>query len=1766
MTNQLRRIGAVFLSVAMVLSLCPWALGDTPTYPADRRSGVEGDYTGKTVILHSNDVHGEIMGYAYMAALRDTFQNLGADVILADAGDFSQGTPNVSLSKGANAVAMMNAAGYNVATLGNHEFDFGYEQLKSNLAEAKFPVICADVYENGSSILDPTWIYEGASGLHIGFFGMETPETQTKVNPGLIQGIQFTANTSAAPKALYECAQEQIDTLRSDGADIVIGLVHLGVDAESAPDGHRSVDLYKNTQGIDILLDGHSHTVMTAGENGEPIQSTGTKFANIGVVVIDNESEAIEDHYLIPTDNLPKDADVETQAQAIIDRVNDEYGQVFATSEIYLNGERAPGNRTEETNLGDLITDAMVWKVLKENQDEDGNVTLTVSGVTVDEDHVVGITNGGGIRASIQPGEITRKNLNEVLPFGNTVAVVFVTGEELLEALEASTYATPEALGGYPQTHGIQFTLDTTKAYDKGELYPESTYYSPASIQRVTIDSINWEDFDPDETYAVVTNNFCAAGGDTYYAFKAASAQFDTGIVMDEAVMEYVAEALGGTIAEDGYGEPRHHQTILPDFYYPDEAGRTLGALFAEAVDKGETTIALREDAVLSETASVPEDASVMLNLNGHTLTVVDSAGLEVRGGYLTVTGGGQFVTDGGTEALITQYSGNVTIRDAALLASDASCVRVLGQGDPNSYTGLYLEEGAELTSNFRNTQPDAAGVTAAVAAQGSSYVEMTDSTIRAVDCGNGMAGIRAEDAVLNLASGSVVEADGSAPTAVIFTGREHATFSIREGAVLRAGSETASQACALLVSGNGGSVDGATVEATAQGDATAVQVDSGWMFLDEGTDEQENPVELRVTARSKTGTADAVRVYAPEKSKEGEAESEEALVSVFIGGGVFNGNVYAHRDGQQVEDDEILTIMGGLYSVRPADGYFPEGFLIAEELEDGFYRVTDDGKFYTATCYDAYGYVSHPYAREGEEITFTVYDYEPKTFDCWEGLDGLEVLKQEDGKDSGYTTHSITFLMPARDVEITAVYVDEGIKILYTNDIHTYIDNTRKNDDGETISALRYSTVAGYRQAIGADFLVDAGDHIQGTSYGTYDKGHTIVNLMNAAGYTAATLGNHEFDYDMTGTRNVIDWANYDYVSCNILNSDGTQLLPSYKVYEAENGKKVAFVGITTPETITKSTPAYFMNEDGEIVWNFSEGDEGAKLYAVVQNAIDAAAQEADYVIGVGHMGVDEGSAPYTSEDVIHNTTGFTAFIDGHSHTQMAMKTVADKNGSEIVLTQTKCYLEYVGEMTIDSAGNVTTELHDAADLADVTPDAQVKAIEDEIIGILAEEQQKVIAHTDVALNINAGANNDGERLVRKQETTIGNFCADATYHYFDSRGYNIDAAFMNGGGIRAPLSGDITVKNLKDIYPWGNVLCLVNMTGQQILDGLEFGAKNVNSAGTGESGGFLHVSGIKYEINAAIPSTTQSDDNGIWTGGPTGEYRVSNVQVKNRETGKYEPLELDKHYAVGGINYTLRNLGDGFAMFTGENIVDGVAVDYMALQEYVQSFPADSATGLPTLKAGMGYDAPEGRIVIKTAAEPGGTGSDGVTYKDGTYTGTLSSGGKEITAKVEIQDGKIVSIASPSDSTPQTVNLDASNVDETVLASIAQAKGISVDDLKQALQDALNQAVDSGGTDNNNDNNTGGGGCYVATSVYGSYDCPEVWTLRRFRDDVLGQSWYGRLFIKAYYTVSPTIVRLFGNTDWFQSFWRAWLDNMEEDLQDAGFQPTPYNDPSWT
>lgn len=516
-----------------------------------------------------------------------------------------------------------------------------------------------------------------------------------------------------------------------------------------------------------------------------------------------------------------------------------------------------------------------------------------------------------------------------------------------------------------------------------------------------------------------------------------------------------------------------------------------------------------------------------------------------------------------------------------------------------------------------------------------------------------------------------------------------------------------------------------------------------------------------------------------------------------------------------------------------------------------------------------------------------------------------------------------------------------DDIVILYTNDVHTYIDGT-----------ISYDTIAGVKTYLQSMYenvlLVDAGDHIQGTAYGSMDKGATILELMNAAGYDLATLGNHEFDYGMNGRINVTDeWAQFPYVSCNFYNeADGSRednVLPSYEIFELGE-EKVAIIGITTPESFTKSTPAYFQDENGNYIYGISGGTDGEDLYADVQTAIDeAAAEGATQIIALGHLGDDLSSQPWTSEETIANVSGLDAFIDGHSHSTVVGKNVTDEDGNTVVLTQTGEYFGAIGMMVIDSeTGEITTELlgeeHEIVTAA--TPDEAVKAIKDAWMTEVDEELGQKIGTAEVTFD-NYDA--DGNRLVRIQETNTGSFAADALYYLFDNMDMDVDVAIMNGGGVRnKAITGELTYKICKEIHTFGNVACLQTVTGQQLLDALEWGARQ---APTVEVGGFLHVSGITYEIDGNIESTVQQDDKGVWIGGPTDEYRVKNVQIYNKETGAYEALDLEASYNLAGYNYTLRDLGDGFAMFDGAvNVLDYVMEDYMVLANYVQGF--DEAT----------------------------------------------------------------------------------------------------------------------------------------------------------------------------------------------------------------------------
>ncbi len=592
------------------------------------------------------------------------------------------------------------------------------------------------------------------------------------------------------------------------------------------------------------------------------------------------------------------------------------------------------------------------------------------------------------------------------------------------------------------------------------------------------------------------------------------------------------------------------------------------------------------------------------------------------------------------------------------------------------------------------------------------------------------------------------------------------------------------------------------------------------------------------------------------------------------------------------------------------------------------------------------------------------------------------------------------------------AVYGD--VAILYTNDVHTYIDGPLSYD---VIAALKADLEE--KLGVGNVILADAGDHVQGTAYGSMDKGDTIIKLMNTAGYDVATLGNHEFDYGMEKALANVAAAEFPYVSCNFYNEkDGqktSSVLPGSMGFETTGGMTVAFVGITTPETFTKSTPAYFQDDAGNYIYGISGGEDGAALYADVQAAV-ADLQEradADVIIGLGHLGDDPASKPWTSEEVIANVSGLNAFIDGHAHSTVPGKEVAGKDGNTVLLTQTGEYFNAIGLMVIDGETlEIKTDLIGITELTAPVKDenGEVKKDEDgnevtEVIGynfasdLLTTLTDTVwCSNTDVAaikdawmadIDTQLGAkigetaltldnyDADGNRLVRSQETNTGDFAADALYYLFDNMGLDVDVAIMNGGGVRnKAITGELTYKTAKSIHTFGNVACLQTITGQQLLDALEWGARGV---GTEEVGGFLHVAGITYKVDAEWPESTQKDEKGVWIGGPTGGYRVHSVEVYNKETGAYEPLDLAASYNLAGYNYTLRDLGDGFNMFSGAvNVLDYVMEDYMVLANYIAGFEGGKvdatnsplAAKFPGMLVDYGTVNGSGRIVMEAAA----------------------------------------------------------------------------------------------------------------------------------------------------------------------------------------------------
>jgi len=519
-------------------------------------------------------------------------------------------------------------------------------------------------------------------------------------------------------------------------------------------------------------------------------------------------------------------------------------------------------------------------------------------------------------------------------------------------------------------------------------------------------------------------------------------------------------------------------------------------------------------------------------------------------------------------------------------------------------------------------------------------------------------------------------------------------------------------------------------------------------------------------------------------------------------------------------------------------------------------------------------------------------------------------------------------------------------VTILYTNDVHTYIDKQSPKLTYAAIADLKQS----YQNAGKDVLLVDAGDHVQGTAYGSMDEGASIIKLMNAAGYDVATPGNHEFDYGMDRAKAIMKEADFPYLSCNWVDLRTTlRVLPSVKVF-VRGGRRIAFVGVTTPETFTKSTPAYFMDKaQRKYIYDIQGGEDGKKLYDAVQKAIDKAKLLADVVIGLGHLGVDPSSSPWTSEEVIAHTSGFDAFIDGHSHTVMENKQVQDASGKAVTLTQTGSYFANVGEMTIAADGTITTKLIPTHEGMDATIAAMQTGWVNTVDDMLGEK----IAVGDSDFYVSDPAT--GKRRIRSAETNLGDFVADGIYTYFNEvEKLHCDLAIMNGGGIRADVpAGDWTFKTCKQVSPFGNVACLMSVTGKQIQDALEFAARFAGEGGK-ENGGFLQVAGATYEIHTDIPNTVQTDEKNVWIGSATGTPRVQNVKIYDKASGSYLPLDPGATYALAGMNYTLRNLGDGFAMFDGAELIkDYVSEDYLVMSTYAMIFDGVDAAGLPHLSS---------------------------------------------------------------------------------------------------------------------------------------------------------------------------------------------------------------------
>lgn len=574
----------------------------------------------------------------------------------------------------------------------------------------------------------------------------------------------------------------------------------------------------------------------------------------------------------------------------------------------------------------------------------------------------------------------------------------------------------------------------------------------------------------------------------------------------------------------------------------------------------------------------------------------------------------------------------------------------------------------------------------------------------------------------------------------------------------------------------------------------------------------------------------------------------------------------------------------------------------------------------------------------------------------------------------------TLSLAVTASAADTAAATVAKGdIVVLYTNDAHCAVDK-----------GLGYAGLAAYKAEMKktTDYvtLVDAGDAIQGEALGTLSKGEYLVEIMNAVGYDMAIPGNHEFDYGMDRFLELAKLAKSGYYCCNFVDlRTGKTVFDAYKMVTYGN-TKVAYVAIDTPEAISKSTPTYFQNDKGEYIYGFCAGNDGKDLYKAVQTAIDdAKTAGADYVIAVGHCGVDSQSAPWRSTDIIANVTGLSAFIDGHSHSTIAGDKVIGKDGKAVLLTSTGTKLAAIGKLVLKTNGTVSTELVTDYAGKDEAVAAVVKDIQAKNDALL----KTVVAKTSVELTINGA---DGKRAIRNQETNLGDLCADA---YRTVGG--ADVAIVNGGGIRATIAkGDVTYEQIIAVHPYGNALCVVEATGQEILDALEMAARST----PGENGGFLQVSGLSYTIDTTIPSSVKVDDNKMFVS-VDGPYRVKDVTIDGKSivvgdvviTAGSAPLDLKKTYTLASHDYMLKSAGDGINMFQDNKILkDSVMLDNQVLISYITE----------TLKGTVSADYARAQGRITVIREPFADVADSAWYYSGVvyaYENSLFKGKSDTT-----------------------------------------------------------------------------------------------------------------------------------------------------------------------